>query len=112
MTEATFTHDWQLIGGMAIVTLMIRYPLLALSGRLRLSPWLIKALGFVPPAVLTAIVVPAVLMPDGVTLQFGPANPRLIGALACVVIGAWRQQLLLTILGGMAVFLLWQWVGP
>lgn len=100
-------NEYLLIGGMALVTFAIRYPLLALSGRLQLPASLVRALGFVPPVVLTAIVVPAVLMPDGQTLWVGFDNPRLIGAGACIVVGLWRQNLLLTIVVGMGSFWLW-----
>lgn len=102
-------NPWLLIGGMTLVTFAIRYSLIALSGKLRLSPRLVKALGFVPPAVLTAIIVPAVLLPDG-TLWIGIDNPRLIGAIAAIVVGLWRKNLLLTILVGMGTFLSWQWL--
>lgn len=101
-------NEWLLIGGMALVTFAIRYVLLACSGRIQLSAGIVKALSFVPPAVLTAIVVPAVLMPDG-TLALEWANGRIAGALAALGIGLWRQNLLLTIVIGMAVFWGWEW---
>jgi len=103
-------NEWLLIGGMTLVTVLVRYPLLALSGRMQMPAAMVRALGFVPPVVLTAIVVPAVLIPDGETLWLGLHNPRLVGALACIVVGLWRQNLLLTILVGMGVFGLWQWI--
>ena len=102
-------NEWVLIGGMALVTFAIRYPLLALSGRIQLPYALVRALGFVPPVVLTAIVVPAVFFPDGQTLSVSLSNPRLVAALACVGIGVWRQNLLITIMVGMGTFWLWQW---
>jgi branched-subunit amino acid transport protein len=102
-------NEWLLIGGMALVTFLIRYSLLAFSGKLQIPPAAMKALSFVPPVVLTAIVVPAVLMPDGKSLWLGWDNARLVGALACIATGVWRQNLLLTIVVGMAVFLGWQW---
>jgi branched-subunit amino acid transport protein len=97
-----------LIGGMAIVTFLIRYPVLAMSGRLKLPPQLLRALGYVPPAVLTAIVVPAVLMPTGNELALSYTNARLIGAIAAILIGYWRKNLLLTIVVSMTVFFVWQ----
>ncbi len=102
--------DWQLVGAMALVTFLIRYSLLAFSGRLQLSPALVRALAYVPPVVLTAIVVPAVVMPEGGELWLGWDNARLVGAIACVVLAMWRKNLLLTIAGGMAVFWGWQWM--
>jgi branched-subunit amino acid transport protein len=100
-------NEFWLIGGMAIVTFLIRYPVLALSGKFQLSEGFLQMLRYVPPAVLTAIVVPAVLMPqDQLLLSY--TNARLVGAIAAVGVGLWRKNLLLTIVVGMAVFLGWQ----
>lgn len=96
-----------MVGGMALVTILIRYPVLALSGRLTLPPRLLQALAYVPPAVLTAIVVPAVFV-EGEELWLGWQNPRLIGAIAAIAVGLWRKNLLLTIGLGMGTFWLWQ----
>ena len=100
-------NEVMLLGGMTLVTFLVRYPLLAMSGRLTLPPKLLQALNYVPPAVLTAIVVPAVLV-EGNSLWLGWTNPQLIGALAALGVGLWKKNLLLTILVGMGVFLLWQ----
>jgi branched-subunit amino acid transport protein len=100
-----------LISGMALVTVLIRYPVIAMSGRLQFSERLLQALNYVPPAVLTAIVVPAVLV-DGNALWWGLGNPRLVGAIAALLVGLWRRHLLLTIMVGMGTFWLWQyWMG-
>lgn len=104
------TNEIALLGGMTLVTFLIRYPLLAMSGRITLPPRLIQALNYVPPAVLTAIIVPSVLI-DNNSLWLGLDNPRLIGALAAIGIGLWKKNLLLTILIGMGAFLLWQGFG-
>jgi branched-subunit amino acid transport protein len=100
-------NEFVLITGMAIVTFLIRYPVLALSGKFKLSESFLQILRYVPPAVLTAIVVPAVLMPED-QLLLSYANARLVGAIAAVAIGLWQKNLLLTIVVGMAVFLGWQ----
>jgi branched-subunit amino acid transport protein len=100
-------NEFLLITGMAIVTFLIRYPVLALSGKFKLSESFLQILRYVPPAVLTAIVVPAVLMPqDQLLLSY--TNARLVGAIAAVAIGLWQKNLLLTIVVGMGVFLGWQ----
>lgn len=96
-----------LIGGMALVTFAIRYPVIALSGRIKLSSQFLQMLRYVPPAVLTAIVFPAVLMPEN-ALWITHTNARLIGAIAAVLVGVWRKNLLLTIVVGMLVFFGWQ----
>ncbi len=99
-----------MVAGMAAVTFMIRYCLLPLSGRIHFSEGLQQALGYVPPAVLTAIIVPAVLMPNGGDMQITWTNPYLVGALLTTVIGLVGKNLLATIVGGMGVFVCWQWV--
>lgn len=98
-----------LIAGMALVTFSIRYVMIALSGRMTLSPRALQALRFVPPVVLTAIVVPAVLIPSGEILELSYTNARLIGAIAAFGIGWYTRNLLLTIVVGMVAFWLWQW---
>ena len=51
-----WTSQLWLVGGMMLVTYACRYPALALVSRVKLSPVLLEALRFVPPAVLTAII--------------------------------------------------------
>lgn len=96
-----------LVAGMAAVTFGVRYPVLALVSRMELPPALMDALRFIPPAVLSAIIVPAVFMPGG-TLDLSPQNAYLIAGVAAGLT-AWRtRNLLLTIGLGMAVFWLWR----
>ena len=96
-----------LILGMMLVTFGVRYPTLVLVGRFELPPMLIRALRYVPVAVLTAIVVPTALMPQG-QIEVGLTNAYLYGSIAAVII-AWRtKNLLLTIALGMGIFLLWR----
>jgi branched-subunit amino acid transport protein len=95
--------------GMMAVTFGVRYPVLALVSRLSLPPAVLDALKFIPPAVLTAIVIPAVLMPAG-QVNFGLDNAYLIAGIAAALI-SWRtKNLLLTIVLGMAIFLGWRWL--
>lgn len=102
-------NEIMLISGMALVTILVRYPVLAVSGRIKFSPRFLQILGFVPPAVLTAIVFPAVLMPTGNELALTYLNARLVGAIVTVAVGFWKQNLLLTIVAGMLAFFAWQW---
>lgn len=94
---------------MVIVTFSIRYGLLPFSGRIQFSDRVRRALQYVPPAVLTAIIVPAVLIPDGLALNLSLKNAYLAGAVVTVIIGKLSNSLFLTIVGGMAFFALWQW---
>ena len=99
-----------LIAGMAMVTYGIRAILIPLSKQAAFPPLLERSLRYVPPVVLTAILVPAICMPDGRHLQLNLQNAYLIGALAAVLTGFISRNLLLTIVTGMTGFWLWQWL--
>lgn len=104
-------NELLLIFGMMVVTFGVRYPVLALVGRLELPDIVVRGLRYVPPVVLTAITVPAVLMPKG-TLEIGLQNTHLIAGVAAVLI-AWRSKnLLATIVIGMILFLLLRTILP
>jgi len=103
-------NELVLIGGMALITFSIRYGLIGMSGCIQLSPQLMQMLRYVPPAVLTALAVPAILMPTGDELMLGHTNARLVGAAAAIFVGYRTKNLLLTILLGMLTFLTWQWL--
>ncbi len=100
-------NELLLIVGMALVTFAVRYPVLVLVGKIPLPDRVFRALRYVPPAVLAAIIVPAVLMPDG-SIDLTPNNSYLVAGIIAGVI-AWRSKnLLLTIVSGMAIFLIWR----
>ena len=99
-----------MVAGMAVVTFSIRYLLLPLSGRINLSTRMQRALRYVPPVILTAIIVPAVLYPEGRSLQLSITNAYLVGAVATVIIGKLSKNLLITIVGGMTCFAVYQWL--
>lgn len=104
-------NELLLIFGMALVTFGVRYPMLAIVGRLQLPDMALRALRYVPLAVLTAIIVPSILMPEGM-LDFRLENTYLVGGVIAALV-AWRtKNLLLTIIIGMGAFLLWRAVVP
>jgi branched-subunit amino acid transport protein len=59
------------------------------------------ALGMVPAAVLSALVVPAVLAPDGAVVVLG--NERLLAAAAAALVAWYTENILATIVVGMVV---------
>ena len=97
-------NEFYLIVGMMIVTFAVRYIVLGFGGRLHLSETFTHLLRYIPPAVLTAIVVPAVLMPT----EPLTGNPRLIGAIVAILVSYRTQNLLLTIAIGMLTFLVFE----
>src|SRR5262245_37840515 len=97
-----------LIIGMALVTLAIRYPVLALFGKIPMPDPVLRALKYVPPAVLTAIIVPAMLFDKSGQLSLSYSNAFLVAGIITAVV-AWRSKnLLLTIVAGMVVLVLWR----
>jgi len=101
----TYWQEALLILGMMTVTFGVRYPILALSGRVRMPPLLVRALGYVPVAVLSAITVPIMLAPQG-ALQFSLGNEYLVAGVASIIFVAITRHLLWTIVTGMALFLI------
>jgi branched chain amino acid efflux pump len=94
---------WLTVIAMGLVTFAIRLvPILALE-RFPIPPRLRQALRFVPPAVLSAIILPELLYPQG-----GPFNPtlgnlRLIAGVIAIVVAWLTRNVLLTIVVGMGV---------
>ncbi len=102
-------NEIYMVAGMALVTFGIRYIMFPISGRFEFPELFKRGLRYVPPVVLTAIIVPSVLMPDGATLNLSLTNPYLIGAIAACIIGGLFKNLLLTIVVSMVIFMGWQW---
>lgn len=95
------------IVGMMGVTFGVRYGVLRVVSRIPLPVPMFRALRYVPPAVLAAIVAPTVLMPNG-ALDVRFSNAYLAGAIAAILVGWRAKSLLLTIAAGMLVMWLWK----
>jgi branched-subunit amino acid transport protein len=95
--------EGMLIAGMAAVTFGVRYILFALAGRIRMAPWIEGSLRFIPPAVLTAIILPAVLLPKG-EWHLSLSNPYLVSALVTTAAGIATRNLMAIIAIGLCAF--------
>jgi branched-subunit amino acid transport protein len=96
---------WLIMLAVGLLTFGMRLSLIALAGRLTMPPVIQRALRYVPPAVLSAIVFPELFLPAG-QFDLSLNNERLIAGLLAAVV-AWRtRNVLLTIAAGMAVLLL------
>jgi len=92
---------WLIIMGMGLITLAIRLSMILLIGRIRLPPAVARGLRFVPPAVFSALIAPALLRPAG-PLEVSIANPFLLAGIAAALV-AWRwRSMFLTLIAGMA----------
>ncbi len=96
-----------LIGG--LITFLTRFSFIYLFGRFQIPETVRKALHYVPPAVLSAIVFPELLLNDGLlNLSFG--NFRLLAGLVAVLVAWVSKNTLVTILAGMASLFLLQFI--
>ncbi len=101
MTQATL---WLLIVGMGVTSFGLRGAFLLLLGRRQVPPAVERALRFVPPAVLSALIAPELLYRGG-ALDVSPGNHRLVAGLLAALV-AWRtKNVPLTIGAGMAALL-------
>ena len=92
---------WLTILGAGDVTFALRLSFIVLLGRVEMPAYLVKALRFVPAAVLTAVVIPLLFYEDG-SLEVSLGNERLLAGLVAALI-AWRtRNVLYTLGGGMA----------
>jgi len=92
-----------LLGG--LLTFGMRFSFVYLLGRYEIPGTMRRALRFVPPSVLTAIVVPELLIRSD-QLDFSPSNFRLLAGVVAILV-AWKtKNTLLTIVVGMLALLL------
>jgi len=93
-----------LFGG--LITFGMRFSLIYLFGRFQVPETMRRALHYVPPAVLSAIIFPELFLRNGV-LDISMANTRLLAGLVAVLVAWFSKNTLITIIAGMvALFLL------
>lgn len=101
------TTLWVMVFIIGVLTFGIRLSIIALADRWELPPPVQRALRFVPVTVLTAIFVPAMVLPNG-TVDLAPTNARLVAGLVAIVV-VWRtRQVILSIALGMGTLWLLQ----
>jgi branched-subunit amino acid transport protein len=94
-----------------IASYLTRVSFIAALGTRPMSPALERPLKFVAPAVLAALVVPAVVLSNGSPDLSPLSNPKFLAAVAAAVV-AWRtRSVVATILLGMGVLWVLQAIG-
>ena len=99
---------WIAIVAVGAVTFLLRASFIVFADPQRFPHFFRRALTFVPPAVLAAIVVPGLLLVNGV-LDLSLANPRWIAGLLAIVVATRARSVLPAIVTGMAALWLLQW---
>jgi branched-subunit amino acid transport protein len=93
-----------ILGG--LITFGMRFSLIYLFGKFQIPETMRRALHYVPPAVLSAIVFPELFL-QGSTLNLSLGNTRLLAGLIAIVVAWFSRNTLITIIAGMiALFLL------
>jgi branched-subunit amino acid transport protein len=94
---------WLAMIGLGILTFLTRLSFIALLERWQAPLIVQRALRFVPIAVLTAIIIPELVLQNG-TINLYPENARLLAGLVAIVV-AWKtKNVIVTIVAGMLVF--------
>lgn len=95
-------YIWTVILGLAGLTYLNRISFLVLLAGRTVPGWIQRALGFVPSAVLPALIAPMVLFDR----DSGGFNPPVVwmAALAALAVGIATRHLLLTIVVGMGSY--------
>ena len=98
---------WLTMLAVGILTYGTRLSFIYLFGRRQIPGRVKRGLRFVPPAVLTALIFPELLLPNG-TLDVSLGNERLLAGLIAALV-AWRSRnTVATIIAGMAALLIVQ----
>jgi branched-subunit amino acid transport protein len=97
-----------LLGG--LITFGMRFSLIYLFGRFHIPATMRKALHYVPPAVLSAIIFPELFLHAG-RLSIALNNDRLLAGLVAIFVAWFSKNILLTILAGMLALFLLQFFG-
>ncbi|MDB5751168.1 MAG: branched-chain amino acid transporter [Ramlibacter sp.] len=99
--------DWWTLGvifGLAGVTVLTRCFFFILDRPWSLPSWAHRALHYAPVAALAGVVVPEVVMANGHLVSTWQ-DARLFAALVGAALYFWRRSVLVTLIGGMAVYL-------
>lgn len=86
--------------GMGLVTFALRFVPACFLSSWRFPPWLETFLRYVPVAVLSAMVVPAILMTTDDKVHLGPSNLFLLVSVPTVVLAVWTRSFLTTVVAG------------
>jgi branched-subunit amino acid transport protein len=97
-----------LCGG--LITFALRFSFIYLLGRFRIPETVRRALNYVPPAVLSAIIFPELFIRNG-AMDLSAGNTRMLAGLVAILVAWFCKNTLLTIVVGMAAFFVLRFLG-
>jgi len=95
---------WLVLALGGLLTFGMRFSLIYLFGRIEIPRALQRALHYVPPAVLSAIIFPDLFYTER-GLDLSLTNPRLIAGAIAIVVAWFGKRTLLTIVVGLLAML-------
>lgn len=100
---------WMTVLGVGLGTYVLRVSFILLWQKLRIPPVIHQALAYVPTAVLAALVLPALVRPEGV-VDLTPENLRLLAGILAGAVAWFTRNVLLTLAAGMGALWALQWL--
>lgn len=91
--------------GMMIVTYIPRMLPLAILSRVNISKGVLDWLGYVPVAVLSALLAPELLIKNG-ELNLHLSNTYMLAAIPCFIAGIYSKNIFVTVITGMVMVVL------
>lgn len=100
---------WLTIFAAGLLTFAIRLSFIYLMGRMTPPAWFMRALRYVPAAVLSAIIIPETITWQG-SVDLSWRNPQIWAAAVAILVALRVRNVLIIIGSGMAALLVFQWV--
>lgn len=99
------TEIFLTVMGMGIATMACRMIPFAVLGNLHMRPVWVAWMRYLPIAILSAVVLPQILMPTG-EARWGLISLPLLAAIPTVVVGLWSKNLLVAVVFGVGTLAL------
>jgi branched-subunit amino acid transport protein len=96
---------WLIMVAGGLITFGTRFSLIYLFGKIEIPETIRRALHYVPPAVLSAIIFPELFYSNG-SFDLTLANTRLLAGLIAILVAWFSKNTLVTIIAGMIALLI------
>lgn len=93
-----------IIVGMTLVTFATRFSCVALFQQMGMPPWLERWLKHIPTAILTALILPALVLPKG-QIDFSFHNHYLLAGIVATFVAYKSRNIIATLMLGMGTML-------
>jgi branched-subunit amino acid transport protein len=103
---------WLVIGAVGMLNYLSRLSFIALFAQRTIPAWLMRALRYVPAAMLTALVVPMIVTPSLASASDVHATQRVLAALVAGAVAFASGSTLKTLVAGMGTLWLLQMLLP